>query len=97
MEILRSQLLANDACPIGTDCTDPHQWPVQIVGDDARGCSVLGLVSGAALETPLGVVDCDVLDEVLDPPNPDYPPSVRYWPHLWAVGDDSLHLLHLRR
>ena len=88
VEILRSQLLANDACPIGTDCTDPHQWPVQIVGDDARGCSVLGLVSGAALETPLGVVDCDVLDEVLDPPNPDYPPSVRYWPHLWAVGDD---------
>ena len=89
VEILRSELLANDACPVGTDCTDPYQWPMQIVGADARRCSAYGFVSGSMLETSQGVVGCDELNEVLDPPDPDDPPSASYWPRLWAVGTDT--------
>ena len=89
VEILRSQLLANDACPVGTDCTDPYQWPMQIVGDAARSCVLAGVGSGSMTETPQGVVGCDELDEVLDPPDPNDPPSALYWPHLWAVGEDK--------
>ena len=89
VQILRSQLLANDACPVGTDCADPYQWPIQIVGDDARRCSFAGLTSTSMLETAQGVVGCDGLNEVLDPPDPDDPPSALYWPELWAVGDDT--------
>ena len=86
VDILRSALLANDACPIGTDCADPYQWPVQIVGDDARGCSAAGLVSTSMLETAQGVVGCDDLN---DTSNPADPASVQYWPQLWAVGEDT--------
>ena len=89
VQILRSQLLANDACPVGTDCTDPYQWPMQIVGDDARRCNLAGLASTSMIETSQGVVGCDELNEVLDPPDPNDPPSALYWPHLWAVGEDK--------
>ena len=87
--ILRSQLLANDACPVGTDCTDPYQWPIQIVDDDARRCSLAGLGSSSMVETEQGVVGCDDLNEVLDPPDADDPPAALYWPQLWAVGTDT--------
>lgn len=89
VEILRSQLLANDACPIGTDCADPNQWPMQIVGDAARRCDYAGPASTSMLETSQGVVGCDELDEILDPPDPGDPPSVLYWPRLWAAGADT--------
>ena len=88
VQILRSQLLANDACPVGTDCTDPYQWPIQIVDDDARRCSLDGPGSSSMVETEQGVVGCDELNEVLDPPDADDPPAALYWPQLWAVGED---------
>ena len=88
VEILRSGLLANDACPVGTNCSDPNQWPMEIVGDDARQCSGLGLISRSMLETEQGLVGCDDLNEVLDPPDADDPPAALYWPQLWAVGED---------
>ena len=89
VQILRSQLLANDACPVGTDCTDPYQWPIQIVDDDALRCSLDGLGSSSMVETEQGVVGCDDLNEVLDPPDADDPPAALYWPQLWAVGTDT--------
>ena len=88
VQILRSQLLANDACSVGTDCTDPYQWPIQIVDDDARRCSLAGPGSSWMPETEQGVVGCDELNKVLDPPDADDPPAALYWPQLWAVGED---------
>ena len=59
VNILRSDLLANDACPVGVDCSHPHQWPVEIVGEDARGCrpegnnmSLRGNVGSGVVEGP---------------------------------------------
>ena len=93
-QILRSELLANDACPVGVDCTDPHQWPVEIVGAAARYCQPEGTgyspnQARAMLSTDQGVVGCDDLSEYRATPDPADPPSVWYWPRMWASGTDS--------
>ena len=68
--ILRSDLLANDACPVGVDCSDPYQWPVEIVGDDTRLCRP----EGTGMEqTSLGILGCDDLSEYRAIPDPTDP------------------------
>ena len=94
VQILPSELLANDACPVGVDCTDPQQWPVEIVGAAARYCQPEGTGyspnrARAMLSTDQGVVGCDDLSEYRATPDPADPPSVWYWPRMWASGTDS--------
>ena len=88
VEVLRSTLLANDACPAGVDCTDPAQWPVTIPDPRAQRCSIKAFElrwSWRMLHTGQGLVGCDRLDDTGDP---DEPAGVRYWPRLWAAGRD---------
>ena len=87
LEILRTDLLSNDACEIGLDCTDPDQWPVQIVGQGATRCpSSPFLTSFPPLSTPQGMVGCDRLNDISDPTDPA---NVKFWPRLWAAGADT--------
>ena len=91
VKILRSHLLANDACPIGTDCTDPHQWPMRLAGphaDKCNGSSPHGYstVTGRNQYTAQGAVGCDRLNITTDPLNPA---DIRYWPQLWAHDTDT--------
>ena len=89
VDILRDELLANDACPIGTDCSDPLQWPIEVVGDSARRCTAAAFAAAANYRmqsTSQGLVGCDDLN---DTSNPADPASVQYWPQLWAVGEDT--------
>ncbi len=87
VEVLREQLLANDACPSGVDCTDPLSWPVWIDDERAQRCVTGPFDPGARPLTPTaqGMVGCDELNDVGDPSDPA---SVRYWPRLWASGHD---------
>ena len=90
VNILRSELLANDACPVGVDCSDPNQWPVEIAGDSATRCNRRAFrhtTSRSAMQpTTQGLVGCDDLN---DTANPNDPASVQYWPQLWAAGQDT--------
>ncbi len=54
-EIRPADLLANDACPVGVDCTDPLQWPIRFVGERNK--------LWAAINTTQGL-----LDDRYDPP-----------------------------
>lgn len=43
VSLLRSELLSNDACEIGIDCSDPDQWPMYLEWDQLRaydGCRI---------------------------------------------------------
>lgn len=85
VEVLRSHLLANDACPIGTDCDDPLLWPVSIDSDAAQRCntSVFAAPARSRMQpTSQGMVGCDTLNDRTDA-------SVRYWPRMWAAGRDT--------
>ena len=89
MDILRDDLLANDACPAGADCTDPDRWPVSLVG--LNGCNIAAFQPhfrqpGVMQPTAQGLVGCSDLDET---GNPTDPASVQYWPRLWALGTDT--------
>ena len=85
VEITRSKLLANDACPADLDCTDPAQWPVSIPAREAQRCTSWAFraqTSGRMLSTGQGLVGCDDLNGATDP-------GVRYWPRPWAAGIDA--------
>ena len=89
VDILRDDLLANDACPAGADCTDPNRWPMRLFG--LNGCNPAAFQPhirqpGAMQPTALGLVGCDDLDETGDPTDPA---SVQFWPRLWATGTDQ--------
>ena len=94
VNLLRSELLANDACEIGIDCSAPQQWPMELVGQHANGCEVafphfVHTRHGRAYRnqwTDQGAVGCDRLNDTSDP---DDPANVRYWPKLWATGTDT--------
>ena len=87
VDVLRSTLLANDACPVGTDCTDPLLWPLE-VARAGGGCPADPFASHYPTErhTRQGAVGCDDLNETGDPLDPA---SVQYWPRLWATGADT--------
>ena len=85
VEIARSKLLANDACPADLDCTDPAQWPVSIPAPEAQRCTSWAFrarLSHRMLPTDQGLVGCDDLNDATDA-------GVRYWPRLWAAGTDT--------
>ena len=85
VEIARSELLANDACPADLDCADPAQWPVSIPAPAARRCTSWAFRARAAyrmLSTDQGLVGCDDLNDATDA-------SVQYWPQHWAAGTDT--------
>ena len=89
VDILRDDLLANDACPVGADCTDPNRWPVRLVGTDL--CNIAAFQPHRwqpwrMQPTELGLVGCSDLNETGDPTDPA---SVQYWPRLWALGTDT--------
>lgn len=81
VEIDRATLLANDACPLEVDCSDPLRWPVQVIGKGADRCNRgSGRPLPTMLATAQGAVGCDTLNTVGG--------SVRYWPQMWAAGED---------
>lgn len=85
VEIARSKLLANDACPADLDCSDPAQWPVSIPAPEAQRCTSWAFRARSAsrmLPTGQGLVGCDDLNDAADA-------GVRYWPQLWAFGTDT--------
>ncbi len=83
VEIARSDLLANDACPDDLDCTDPAQWPVSIPAPEAQRCSSWAFrASSPMLVTPQGLVGCDDLNDASEA-------VVQYWPQHWAAGTDT--------
>ena len=87
VDILRDDLLSNDACEIGLDCTDPLAWPMWITDTDATSCSGMG-ASRWMLATSQGTVGCDNLNS--DSRNSALTlGSVRYWPEMWAAGEDT--------
>lgn len=86
VEIARSDLLANDACPVDLDCTDPAQWPVSIPAAEAQRCTSWAFrarrPASRMLSTNQGLVGCDDLNAATDA-------SVQYWPRHWAAGIDT--------
>ena len=83
VEIARSDLLANDACPDDLDCADPAQWPVSIPAPEAQRCSSWAfLASSPMLVTSQGLVGCDDLNDATGA-------IVQYWPQHWAAGTDT--------
>ena len=83
VEIARSDLLANDACPDDLDCADPAQWPVSIPAPEAQRCSSWAfLASSPMLVTSQGLVGCDDLNDTTGA-------IVQYWPQHWAAGTDT--------
>lgn len=85
VEIARSKLLANDACPADLDCTDPAQWPVSIPAPEAQRCTSWAFrarPSYRMLSTGQGLVGCDSLNDATGA-------GVRYWPRHWAAGTDT--------
>ena len=90
VSILRDELLANDACPVGADCSDPNRWPVTVAGAHATRCNPGAFrptsTANAMQYSVQGLVGCDDLNETGDPLDPA---SVQYWPRLWAAGRDT--------
>ena len=93
VEILRTTLLANDACPVGTDCTDPLQWPVRIDNPRSAWCSTTAFhtTSATAPFTGQGLVGCDNLNGESRSISgiTQTAESALYWPRLWGAGEDT--------
>ena len=88
VDILRTELLANDTCPVGTDCSEPTEWPVDISDGDARSCVNTPFGGTPMSSTDQGVVGCDNLNDDSSHTALD-PGTARYWPRLWAEGTDT--------
>ena len=90
VEVLRSGLLANDACPIAVDCSDPLQWPMEILGTNSDHCTLQAFAIRAMQPTGQGLVGCDNLNNdssyAVSQSLTDH--SARYWPQMWAAGED---------